>query len=71
MTTSEGKVFTTANLYTDVIPFGKEVIKDDTELKRAVKKITATIAWMLQDRAGVEEMSSAKKRRVENSIRET
>src|SRR5688572_11871667 len=61
------KIYTTANAYADTIPLEKEALHDDSELKRTVKKAVATIAWMLQDRAGVGEDSLAKKRRVEEN----
>jgi hypothetical protein len=68
--TSERGIYTTTNLDSHFLPLSRKAVKDDAALRQSVKKIVSTIAWMLQDRAGVGEDASAKRRRVEENTRE-
>ena len=58
--TSDGKVCTTR--YKDILPLCIASIDDDKDLWAAVRKIVATIAWMLQDRAQLNGPSAKRSR---------
>jgi len=62
-------IYTTANTGGHFIPLGVECLQDDQELKRSVKQVVSTIAWMLLDRVTVGESPTEKKRRVEENTR--
>jgi len=62
-------IYSTASTSGDTIPLGMDVLKDDIELQKSVKKIVSTVAWMLHDRASVEDEPEAKKQRVMQTMR--
>ncbi len=69
-TNEAGKIYTTAK-EGDTIPLRLTDIDNDTELRQCVKKTVGTIAWMLRDRAEVEDGAIAKKQRVEANLGHT
>jgi len=68
MLTSEGEVYRTA--YVHHLPLDTASIEDDQNLRKSVKEIVVTIAWMLQDRAQGDGPSAKSERVIQTKVRD-